>query len=260
VVFVYVASSWWAWAYTSNFGQRIFIDLYALVALLLGFAFQLIKENKRIVKAVSAFMVLLVIFNSVQFYQHYNYIFPPGKIDYQKYKHAFWRLVPAPRAYFPEELILYRKEFYNDFEKDYGWLNYASVTDTLAYEGHCSSRTGKANEYSIGIWEQVDDFANEPFSWVKVSGWVYSNQKYSDARLVIDFESDGKSIQYRPIFLKEFNRKNRWVYLEFAQQFPINPGKNNRLRVYFFNINQKELFLVDNLKIEVMTLKEQYEY
>jgi len=259
VVFIYVASSWWAWAYTSNFGQRIFIDLYALVALLLGFAFQLINESKRVVKAVSAFMVLLVIFNSVQFYQHYNYIFPPGKIDFQKYKHAFWRLVPAPRAGFPPEMVTSKKEYFNDFEQDYGWLNYASVTDTLAYEGCCSSLTGKANEYSIGIWEQVDDFANQPFSWVKVSGWVYSNQKYTDARLVIDFESDGKSIQYRPIFLKEFNRKNRWVYLEFAQQFPKNPGKDNRLRVYFFNTNQNELFLVDNLKIEMIILMDNYE-
>lgn len=260
VVFIYVASSWWAWAYTSNFGQRIFIDLYALVALLLGFAFQLIKKNKVAVKSVSAFMILLVVFNSVQFYQHYNYIFPPGKIDFQKYKHAFWRLVPAPRAHFPQDLVTAKKEFYNDFEQDFDWLNYASVTDTLAYEGCCSSRTGKANEYSIGIWEPVDDFANQPFSWVKVSAWVYSNQKYSDARLVIDFESDGKSVSYNPVFINEFNRKNQWVYLEFARRFPENPGKENRLRVYFFNANTRELFLVDNLKIEVLALKEQYEY
>lgn len=259
VVFVYVTSSWEVWAYTSNFGQRVFIDIYALIGLLLGFASRLTVNRKLLTRATLILLVLLVALNNLQFYQHYTYVFPPGKITWQKYKHAFWRLVPAPRVHFPEELILKKKEFYNDFEKDYGWLNYASVTDSLAYEGHFASRTGNPNEYSIGIWEPVDDFARQPNSWVKVDAWIFSNQKYSDARLVIDFESDGKSIGYNPVFLNEFNRKNRWVYLEFARRFPENPGKENKLRVYFFNTNLQECFLVDNLRIKVFSLKENVE-
>mgnify|MGYP000950547345 CR=1 FL=1 len=259
IVYVYVTSSWEVWAYTSNFGQRVFIDLYALIGLLLAFAGRLIIDKKMLSNGVLVLLLSLVGLNNLQFYQHYTYVFPPGKITWQKYKHAFWRLVPAPRSFFPDKSIVKKKEFYNDFEKDYGWLNYASVTDTLAYQGCCSSQTGKANEYSIGIWEPVDDFAKQPDSWVKVSAWIFSNQKYSDARLVIDFESDGKSIGYNPVFLNEFNRENRWVYLEFARRFPKNSGNENKLRVYFFNTNGRELFLVDNLKIEVLTLNENVE-
>ncbi len=260
LLFVYVASSWWAWHYTSTFGQRVFIDIYPFIAILLGFTFLLIKKHQIIQLAGIAIVAFLVALNLLQFYQHYTFVFPPGTIDFRQYKDSFSRLVPAPRVFFPEDKIEKCDVLSNDFEKDYGWLNYASVTDTLAFEGKYSSRAGLANEYSIGLYEPIRRHLSTDFGWVKVSCQVYSDRKYSQAKMIIDVESEGKSVFYRPFYLSEVNRLNRWTYLEFALRLPELKTENDMLRVYFMNTRQDEFFMVDNLKVEILSLKEAFEF
>jgi hypothetical protein len=260
LIFIYVASSWWAWHYTSTFGQRVFIDIYPIIAILLGFSFLLIKKHQIIKLAGIVIVAFLVAINLLQFYQHYTFVFPPGTIDFRQYKDSFSRLVPAPRVYFPEDKIEKRAILSNDFEKDYGWLNYASITDTLAFEGKYSSRAGLANEYSIGLYEPIRRHLSTDFGWVKVSCQVYSDRKYSQAKMIIDVESEGKSVFYRPFYLSEVNRLNRWTYLEFALRLPPLKTEDDMLRVYFMNTRQDEFFLVDNLKVEILSLKEAFEF
>jgi len=260
MIFVYVTSSWWAWHYTSTFGQRVFIDIYPFVAILLGYSFALVHKKKVLKFAWIALIAILSVLNGVQFYQHYTFVFPPGTVDFRQYKDSFFRLVPAPRVHFPEDKIIKRDVLSNDFEKDYGWLNYASVTDTLAFEGKYSSRAGLANEYSIGLYEPIKKHLSTDFGWVKVSCQVFSNQKYSKAKMVIDVESEGKSIDYKPFYLREVNRRNKWTYLEFAFKLPALKTENDMLRVYFMNTQPDEFFLVDNLSVEILSLKEEFEF
>jgi len=260
VIFVYVASSWWAWHYTSNFGQRVFIDLYAWTAILLGYVFLLVKEHKLIKRTVVVLVAILICLNGLQFYQHYTYIFPPGTINFKQYKDSFFRLVPAPRVDFPQDKVEKCVVLMNDFEKDYGWLNFASVTDTFAFEGKYSSRAGLPNEYSIGLYEPLRDHLSTDFGWVKVSCVIYSNQKYSQVRMVIDVESEGKSIFYKPYYLNDVNRRNKWVYIEYAMKLPKLHTSDDMLRVYFINSAANEFFLVDNLKVEILSLKEEFEF
>jgi len=257
---IYVASSWWAWHYTSTFGQRVFIDFYPFIAILLGFAYLLIRKQKILRAAGIMAVIFFVGLNALQFYQHYTFVFPAGTIDFKQYKESFFRLIPAPRVYFPEEKVVNCDVLSNDFEKDYGWLNYASVTDTLAFEGKFSSQAGLANEYSIGLYEPFKKHLTTEFGWVKVACQVFSNQKYSDVRMVIDVESQGQSILYKPFYLRDVNRKNAWTYLEFAVKLPKLKTDEDMLRVYFFNTKADEFFLVDNLKVEVLSLKEEFEF
>jgi len=260
VLFTYVASSWWVWHYTSNFGQRVFIDLYAVMAILLGFFFQLVSRSKLLRSLTSVVMSFVLCLNCFQYYQHYKFIFPPGTIDTEQYADSFFRMVPAPRVNFPNMLVAESKVLYNDFEEDYGWLNYASVTDTLAYQGDFASRAGYVNQYSIGLYEPLAELLVTKFSWVKVGFWMYSDKKYSDALMVIDFESEGKSIFYKPFFMKVYNLKEQWTFLEFAVKVPGLQTSDDMLRVYFVLQPGEELFLVDNLKVEVLSLKEDFEF
>jgi hypothetical protein len=260
VLFAYIASSWWVWHYTSNFGQRVFIDIYALVAILLGYFFQSVFRLKLLRFITMTIVSLLLVLNCLQYYQHYNFIFAPGTVDAALYRDSFFRLVPAPKYNFPEELVESNKVLFNDFEEDYDWLNYASVTDTLAFEGKFVSRPGFVNEYSIGLYEPLNDLLTTDFGWVKVGFWMYSDRKYSKGTLVVDIESVGKSIFYKPFFMREYNIRNEWTYLEFAIKVPDLQTSNDMLRVYFMLQPGDELFLVDNLKVEVISMKEDFEF
>ena len=260
VVFTYVASSWWVWHYTSNFGQRVFIDVYAVVAILLGYFFNYVSRLKLLRFLTIMIVSLLLLINCLQYYQHYKFIFAPGTVDAALYRDSFFRLVPAPKFNFPDELVEDRKVFYNDFEGDYAWLNFASVTDTFAFEGKHASRAGFVNEYSIGLYEMLSNVLKSEFGWVKVGFWMYSDKKYSDAKLIVDFESEGKSIFYKPIFMKEYNIRNKWTYLEFAVKIPELQTTSDMLRVYFMLQPGEEFFMVDNLKVDVISMKEEFEF
>ena len=70
---IYIIFSWWCWWYGGGFGQRAFIDSYALMAVaaaaLLSFAFSSGRKWLRTV-IVAAYMMLisLGIFNNIQYY------------------------------------------------------------------------------------------------------------------------------------------------------------------------------------------------
>jgi len=260
LMFTYVASSWWVWHYTSNFGQRVFIDIYPFIAILLGYLFQAVARLKILKWIAGVVISLLIMLNFLQYYQHYNFIFSPGTVDAALYRDSFFRLVPAPKFNFPEKLIEDRKTFFNDFEQDYGWLNFASVTDTLAFEGEYASRAGYVDKYSIGLYKNIQDLLTSDYGWVKVSFWLYSDKKYSEGSLVVDFESEGKSIFYKPFFMKEYNKRDEWTYLEFAVEVPELKTSKDMLRVYFILQPGDELFLIDNLRVEVLSLKEEFEF
>ena len=78
--------------------------------------------------------------------------------------------------------------------------------------------------------------------------------------MVVDFESDGKSYFYKPFYMKDFNIKNKWVYIEFALEAPELLTENDKLRVYFINTSEGEKFFIDDLKIEILSLNEKFEF
>jgi hypothetical protein len=256
VIFIYVQSSWFCWTFTSNFGNRTFIDIYPFIAILLGYLFLLVWKKPVLKKVLISGFIILIGLNTLQFYQHYKYIFPPGEITFEIYKDSFSRLIPTAKVRIPEAIIISTKTFENDFENEIGWLNYESVTDTMAFEGKYASQAGKANDYSIGLLVDAEPLIKSENVVVKVSGQIYTNQQSPTAQLVVQLENQGKHYFYKPFYFHEYTRQNKWTYVEFACALPGLQNTDDQLRVFFFNSNKDEFFLIDNLKIEVLTLSE----
>jgi len=258
ILFIYVASSWWVWTYTSNFGLRTFIDTYALIALMLGYVWLLIRDSKILIVFAKILGIALIVLNSLQFYQHYTYVFPPGEITSSIYKESFFRLKPKPKVYYPEGYITSRHTFYNDFEKRYGWANEESITDEKAYEGNFSSKTGLSGVYSIGLWQSLDSCFTTEYNRIRVCSWIFSDKAKSSGVLVIQLEKDNEEVFYKPFFMKDYSRKNKWAYMEVAIAVPDTLQDVDYLKVYFYNQYNTEDFFVDNLKVEVLSLSIDY--
>ncbi len=253
LAFVYVQSSWYCWTFTSNFGNRTFIDIYPLIAILLGFFLILLNKQKILKNLFVTVFLLLLVLNNLQFYQHYKYIYPPGTIDFAIYKDSFTQLIPTARVRVPEENVLSKETFKNDFEDDYGWLNYGSVTDTLAFAGKYVSQPGLVNDYSIGLLVDAKPLIKSEFVWVKVSAKVFSNQNQTRGQLVVQLENKNQFYFYKPFYLKEYIVQNKWTLMEFRCTLPRLRAVDDQLRVFFFNTNKNDLLLVDDLKVEVIS-------
>ncbi|MBE0663630.1 MAG: hypothetical protein IH597_14335 [Bacteroidales bacterium] len=100
----YVVSSWWVWHYTSQFGQRVFIDFYGLlaIALLMGFS---LSENRIYQFALKIIIGLLVVLNLFQFYQHVHWVYPAGPVTCQSYVNNFFRITPQTAVMIPGKII-----------------------------------------------------------------------------------------------------------------------------------------------------------
>lgn len=85
ILVIYITASWWCWYYGPSFGQRSFIEFYAIIGLLLAVLLNEIAYRKTIL----AIAIVLTVFNLVQSFQYVKNILSSWNMDAEKYKYVF---------------------------------------------------------------------------------------------------------------------------------------------------------------------------
>lgn len=87
VSLIYVNSSWYSWWFGGGFGQRAYIDIYALMAIPLAYFISIVWEKRVLLRITSTFVILMLI--SINLYQIYQYHM--GSIHYVGMtREAYW--------------------------------------------------------------------------------------------------------------------------------------------------------------------------
>lgn len=89
VIVIWVVASWENWWYASSFSSRVLVDIYPLLVLPIGFAFQSVWEHKGKAIAMSIFAgtcLLLAIFQTWQFDRG---ILHPERMTFEQYAYIF---------------------------------------------------------------------------------------------------------------------------------------------------------------------------
>jgi hypothetical protein len=261
LTFVYVSSCWWVWYYASKCGQRVFIDMYVIVAILL---FNLYKYlNTRTLKRfLSGLLMVMVSLNLLQFYQHATWIFPPYNITGEIYKDSFFSLTRNARSYIPARGIVKRETLANNMETDLGdsWMNASTRNDTVFHLGHWSSKIDKKNPYSVGLETGIIKYFQTRNRIIGVKAWLLAPREVTEATLVVDYQVKGKSMSYNQFILGKFVRVDDWTPVEVAFYVPENLPDNGIAKIYFFNPSPLYRLYVDDLEIEFISMKEDAEY
>jgi len=93
LLLTYILSSWHMWYYGGSFSQRVFIDFYALFAILLALAFQNLPAGKlRSLFIGTAFF--LTLFCQYQTYQYRHMVIHWSDMNREKYWDGLFRLNP----------------------------------------------------------------------------------------------------------------------------------------------------------------------
>lgn len=261
LMFIYIASCWWIWYYDSKCGQRVFIDIYVAIALLLLFFFDYLQT--RIKKQVfSAILILLISLNFLQFYQHIKLIFPPFNITGAIYKDSFFNLALKAKAYIPFESISSKTTFSNDMESEKGieWMNAATRSNTVSHQGQWSSKADKKIPYSVGLEAPLSKFFNTGNRIVLVKAWVLATKETTEAVLVVDYQSENKSLSYNQFILNKYVPANKWTPIEVAFYIPPDLPENGTVKVYFFNPSVLYPLYIDDLTIDFISLKDEPAY
>jgi len=259
LIFIYVVSCWWVWYYASKCGQRIFIDIYAVIAILLLYFYQSL-QSKTLKRLLTTLLVILIGFNIFQFYQHVKWIYPPSDITGDIFWDSFLSITKKARVYLPEEGIIRKKNFSNDLEKDIGWMNSPTRNNSLSHNGSWSSKIDQKYPYGIGLESGLDSLFVSRNRIVLISAWIYTPKERTEASLVVDFQTGNVSKSYNPLYLEDFAIIDKWTYFEGAFYVPKNLPENSTVKIYYYNSSPFIPFYIDDLKIDFISLKEESEF
>ena len=261
LIFIYVASCWWVWNYASKCGQRVFIDLYVVIALLLLFLLRSIPK-KILTISLTVLLFLLVSLNLMQFYQHTRWIFPPYTITGEIYRDSFFTFRQKARVYIPEESIHSIISRFNNMEADQGsaWMNVQTFTDSEKFSGNRSSMTDKKIPYSVGLETRMDSLFASNNRLIRIRAQALTPKEVTDATLVVDYQVDGVSRSYNQFILEKFVPVGKWIPVACAWYVPRELPPSATVKVYFFNPSLLYPFYVDDLKIDFISLKDEPDY
>ncbi len=263
ILIIYILSSWWMWYYASKCGQRVFIDFYAVVAILLLFLFR-IHPGKTWRITCSILISILILFNIFQFYQNTKWIFPVTTITKEIFWDSFFSINPKAQVYLSGEGIIAEKSLYHDMEAMQGWGNGWRNEDTFkpfpgSSENHVSCIEDE-HPYSIGI--ELDPFPlfETHNRIVRVSAKVWSAGRRTESSLVWHLTGPGDFSSYRAFYLEPYVRKNCWTSVQCAFYLPSGMPEQQRMKLYFFHPSKSASLYIDDLQVDFISLQNLQEF
>ncbi|MCD4744967.1 MAG: hypothetical protein K8R58_01560, partial [Bacteroidales bacterium] len=172
IIHIYISSSWWVWHYTSKFSQRSFIDFYAVVAILLIFLFNSVKNKIFLKKLLFVIISILITLNIFQFYQHWKWVFPSDYITGEIYRDSFTRLIPQAKVYIPEKYIINNVEFFINNEKDRTDTNII-INDSI--KENKFTGINYENPYSNEFRKEIKPHLISSNAFIKINADIFSN-------------------------------------------------------------------------------------
>ncbi len=257
IIHIYITSCWWVWDYTSKFSQRVFIDFYAIVGILLFYLLKLVEWKPILRKLLTLFIVLMIGMNLFQFYQQSKWVFPFGHITKEIYWDSFFRLTPRAKVYIPEEDIVETRTIEHNFESLKNWNNEDKIVDI---DGNRVIKIDSANIYSVEFRDWFVPYFSTSNRIIKVSADILSDLKKSKSVLIIEFQAGNITYSYNPFYPGAYNIKDKWTHVEFAIYTPEPITNEDFVKVFFFDASKKETLYIDNLRIEFLSIKEGAEH
>ena len=256
---VYIGSCWWCWTYsTTSFGQRVYVDFYALIALQAAVLFNFFYKRK--LKIIPPTIALVVIpLNLLQTHQYKHGIIHADLATSETYWGNFFAINPVAYYSIPKETITNKQEF--DFTFDDGKRD--SRTTNAFYSGNQSTFICKTRPYSETKRMALPSFmVPDDCSHIRVTAMIKSTPVQSkDEQLIIDINRNGKTISYNAFSISSYIRSG-WTRYQTGVEIPVNINPvGDSVTVYFWksgNLSNDTTF-IDDLKIEFIHTDKSYQ-
>lgn len=258
LLLIYITSAWWCWYYGPSFGQRNFVDFYAVNALLLALLIQEIKY-----RTIMIFVAMLCLpLNLMQSYQYVHNIISSWDMSAEKYRYTFLKTsdfyadclggCDDISPYTKQKTLLLNTK--NDFEKTYeNW--HESPIKTID-NGHHNVCNFENKNYISAFYKTADTsmtryrllFAEVQLDRMEtgVSG------KYSPLVVCSISDAAGNFDSYYTFKMNEVPNlvANEWKTIRYTIEIPKIKTAGNVLQIYIWNTHYTKLYL-DNFSVKL---------
>lgn len=262
---VYLSSSWWNWYYGDGFGQRVMIDFYPFMGVLIAYAVYFASQHS--LKLVSKILISILVFlNLFQTWQYINRIIHPYAMTFDKYAMVFLKPdlsysgifggginIPPYKTDMGNILQLYT----HDFEAEAFRWNESGVVMApgKAFSGNHAVYFDSANHYSSAFIlknEEIFYNRNDLFARVEIMVYDLDFEMARDAVLVYQYHNCfGELLSWDAYLLNDLPPKYPYIWRKavFGFQIPgLQPG--DALSIYIWNKGTGR-FLIDDFCVEI---------
>lgn len=264
LILIYFISSWWNWFYGPSFGQRPFVEFYAVFALLLAFLINGIV-NKLLKTITLTICFLLIYVNLIQTYQFQYGFISSWDMNFEKYKYIFLKTSSDYRGRLGgnKDILLYKSQpkrilsIKNDFESK----NTYTTIDQINIDNINKSKVCDYSdrEFNLLIKIPVDSsFLTKRgiFLEVELDRFEIDTFSCSNALFVIEVSNfKNQSYWYNSFRINETPSKfiKEWKTYNYLIEIPKIKSINDVIKIYIWNI-KKDSFFIDNLNMEFYSL------
>lgn len=249
---VYFMSSWWVWTYTSYISQRVMIDYYAFIGILIVFIFQLMVKKRILLQLILSGFIVLNIF---QHLQQLIWVYPAGPVTAKTYFGNFFSLSKGTTFMIPEHEVLGKQSYFTDFETPATVFNTSGFSfSTLSFSGKKALILEPVSNNKPLFTSGMSDYKEVRPLILKVSG--YYNPEVEDSSLTIEVSVGTFKNKYSVTLhnLMPGLMAGKWKYAEMAVYLPYFRSVNDSLFISFQNLSKGKV-LLDDLKVEFMKMQ-----
>jgi hypothetical protein len=262
LLLLFIISSWWNWFYGPSFGQRAFVDFYALLAIPLAFTIEKIQQaNWR--KTMLLICFACVFLNLIQTYQYNKQILSSWDMNFQKYAYVFLKTTSNYRNCLGgnNDLPLYNEirksifSLHDDFEK---LPSNAKVCKWLDKQ-HKSVCDYSDRDYNLLFTIPVNDtFISKRalFAEIKLDRFESDKHSFNEAFCVIEYQNKSGEIYYNYSFkLNDYphTQFKVWETFNYSVELRKIESPNDSIRMYVWN-QSKAHFYLDNVQIKLFSI------
>jgi len=245
LVVSYLSAAWQTWYFGCSFGQRPFVEYFAILVVPLGFVINLAMQQRYfLAKGVMVTLLLFFSWFTLRLTYAYEKCFFGAMWDWENYHRQLNR---AGIPFTGSPVISY----HNDFENQ-ALTGGTAVTHDRVRSGLLSATFDDSHDFCCRAEKRIWDFSPDQMPHrMKVSGWVYFPDSLgSKINLVFSAEREGASIKWEGIDLSKLvTTTNDWQPFQVTYEIPQELPGETQLLFYIWNPEKKRIF-VDDLDIQ----------
>ncbi len=130
-----------------------------------------------------------------------------------------------------------------DYESD--TIQKEIIECDYAHSGQKVTYISDKIEYSSTYEENLSGLADEGYSKISISGWVYFTDEQTNARFVVTIADADKTYFWEDMDIVKSGKTNNWNKVEISTEIPPNNNVDVILKVYIWNHGDTEVLFDD---------------
>ena len=243
VVFnIYLVSCWSCWWYADSFGQRAYIQSYAVMSLPLGFMVQFIMERSNRIKIlIFIFLGLICALNLFQTWQYRHDIISSSRMTKAAY---FANFFCTDKSVCNESLFLIPRDASGEEVMDPHRHYTEHLITTQQFEGD-GFEVAPGIEFSPAVQIPYSKITDQDHAWMRIVFWVKPLEPIvpESGYFTVTFRHKEGNYKYRSLPLSSDLEIGEWNKIEINYLTPEVRNENDALNVYFWNPGNTHLLI-----------------